>query len=195
MNITCTILYPDPKAPGHWRAPSAPLRARLIACPVPKIIRALECDEDGAMPELLPEPGDTDLWLEEGRSEGLRLSLGLECQTWKVILPAGAQPMLGARAIIATLPDDLRGALLVFFLPSELSGGALYSADLADLLGAAECTLSDPEFETYDRALAFSILCTRARAEALFAEERARRIELKSAALAAKNFVLEETTL
>jgi hypothetical protein len=185
MGITCQILHPS--GFGRWRSPTSSLDARLVDPGYPPLIRALEADSDGALPELLPEESDHPaLWL-GNEFNGIRLAPSIQLGDWTQAVHEEA------RVLVATTPDDLHGALLVFELEneSELSGGwGLFGEDLADLLAAADSALMDLEFSPSERRLAFAITCARARAEASYASERARRLEKRAEVLAAKNYLV-----
>jgi hypothetical protein len=191
--MKAAIFYPVHARPGEWRATDGALSARLVSSGYTDFERAmLTSESDEGLPELLPgENGQAAIWVENS-CVGVKLARSVYLNGWtRTLAGEELRAFGGARVILSTQPDDLRGALLVFFLASEaeLSGGALFSVDFADVLAGSDAALSDDEFNTEDRKLAFSIVCARARAEAEFAEERLRRLERRAATLAASNFM------
>jgi hypothetical protein len=194
--MKATVYYPRRNRPGEWQAVDSAYSARLIAAAVPPLIRALESDDDGRLLELLPgEDGPASLWIGDSL-HGVKLDPDDRLDGWTRTLSADeAADLEGARVLVATTPDDLKGALLVFELENEtdLSGMGLYSSDLAALLTASDETLHGSEWMPEDRRRAFSILCSRARAEAAYATERVRRLEKRASSLAVKNYVMEAT--
>jgi len=195
--MKATVYYPRRNRPGEWQAVDSARSARLVAGGLPPLLRAMETNEpDEALPDLLPgEDGPASLWIGDSL-HGVKLDPDDRLDGWTRTLSADeAADLGGARVLVASSPDDLRGALLVYELESEadLAGGGLYSADLAALLAAADETLHGSEWTLEDRQRAFTILCARARAEAAYATERARRLGNRASALAAKNYVMEAT--
>jgi hypothetical protein len=166
MEIACTVFYPDLRTPNQWKAPGSALRARM--------------------------ENPNSLLYGNGKIE-IRLDFTVQYDYWRAILTPETSRLFGMGAIIASCPDDLNGNLLVFQFtdaedPTFLYAGAWLSSTLADLLQSSAYTALEPE----ESKEIFDILVSRAHAEAVFATERAVRLEKKQADLAAKNYYIPE---
>lgn len=189
MSITCQILHPS--GFGRWRSPTSRLCARLVHPGLPSLIRAVEADDDGALPELLPEESDhPSLWLGDG-VEGVTLTRTysgppITCPTiWSIMRSVGEDPLFGSMMIAASELEDRPDDLAVYLFADPDPDFIRDSIELLELSwGELLARSVDEDAPGTIPAPVLAIATARSRGELDFAQARATRWQKLAAASA-----------